>query len=201
MKLINSHELILASKSPRRKDLLEQLGIPIKVYPSNVDEKKMPKDSKSKESEKKYALDLSYLKAKNTAEQYPNDWVLGADTIVVINKNILGKPRSDTDALNMLKQLNNREHIVYTAFCLLHKKRQKKVSCVVETRVCFKNCTDEELEWYIGTKEPFGKAGGYAIQEKGAFLVKSIVGSYSNVVGLPVCEVIEELKKLNLIEF
>ncbi|MCF6246241.1 MAG: Maf family protein [Desulfobacula sp.] len=199
MKLKDSQKLILASKSPRRKDLLEQLGIAIKICPSNVDEGKL--SIYSADSAKKFALNLSQLKAETTARQYPNDWVLGADTIVVINDKILGKPKSEADAFNMLKQLNNNEHSVYTAFCLCHQNSKIQVSRVLETRVCFKNCTDEELKWYIRSKEPFGKAGAYAIQEKGAFMVKSIIGSYSNVVGLPVCEVIEELKKLNLIQF
>ncbi len=196
MNLIDLQYLVLASKSPRRKDLLEQLGIPIKINPSDVDETKIALGSP-----KKYAAKLSELKARTTAQQDRSSWVLGADTIVVINDEILGKPRSEGHALDMLKKLNNERHTVYTAFCLTNHYLNRSITRVVDTRVQFKLCTKAELMWYIGTNEPFGKAGAYAIQGKGGFMVKSISGSYSNVVGLPICEVVEEMKNLNLIKF
>ena len=196
MNLADSHHIILASKSPRRKDLLEQVGIRIIVKASGVDEKSI-----SIRSPEEYAAVLSELKARDVAARYPEQWVLGADTIVVVDREILGKPESESHALEMLTKLNNRDHHVYTAFCLRNTSRDMIVNQVVKTRVCFKACTDRELSWYIDTGEPFGKAGGYAIQGKGAFMVTSISGSYTNVVGLPVCEVVEALKKLNLIQF
>lgn len=196
MNLKDDTTLILASQSPRRKDLLEQLGLNIKICPSTVDESQI-----TKTDPRDYASLLSEMKAVETAGRYPESWVLGADTIVVVGNDILGKPKTDTHALDMLKQLNNTEHIVYTAFCLMNKTFDKIIKQVVGTNVQFKHCTDDELNWYIGTKEPFDKAGAYAIQGKGAFMVKSITGSYSNVVGLPVCEVVEALTSVNLITF
>lgn len=194
---INSETiLVLASRSPRRKDLLEQMGLKIKICPSAVDERII-----SHTDPQAYAALLSDMKANETAQKYPESWVLGADTIVVIGGNVLGKPESQSHAYDMLKQLNNAEHIVYTAFSLVNRKIDKTIQQVVATKVQFKHCTDNELTWYIGTKEPFDKAGAYAIQGKGAFLVKSITGSYSNVVGLPVCEVVDALKTVNIITF
>ena len=196
MQLRKITRLILASRSPRRKDLLEQVGIPIEIRPSSVNEKKVAEDHPEN-----YARTLSRLKAEETARTFPGDWVLGADTIVVVQNKILGKPETESHAFEMLSELNNREHKVVTGFCLSNRDLGQQFTQSVETRVLFKNCTKEELFWYIKTGEPFGKAGAYAIQGKGAFLVKSITGSYTNVVGLPVCEVIDQMNSLDLIQF
>ncbi len=196
MKSINNEKLILASKSPRRKKLLEQIGIKIKVFPSTINE-----ESVQIKSPKEYVQELSFLKAKDTALLYPDSWVLGADTIVVVQDQILGKPQSKTDAIAMLSKLSNCEHSVYTAFCIMNQKKNSKVVRSIETKVYFKYLTDQEIHWYVGTGEPFDKAGAYGIQGIGAFLVKQISGSYSNVVGLPVCEVVEILRSLNIIQF
>ncbi|MBW2653676.1 MAG: septum formation inhibitor Maf [Deltaproteobacteria bacterium] len=196
MKLIKTEKLILASKSPRRKKLLEQIGIKIEIFPSNINEEailiKNPEE---------HVKELSFLKAQNTALSHPEAWVLGADTIVVVQNQILGKPQSKTDAIAMLNKLNNCEHSVYTAFCVIHQKTNSMVVKSIETKVHFKYLTDQEILWYVGTGEPFDKAGAYGIQGIGAFLVKRISGSYSNVVGLPVCEVVETLINLNIIQF
>jgi len=193
---INMEKIILASKSPRRKELLNQVGIDIEICPSNIDE-----DAISIKNPEEYVKELSFLKAENIACSYPASWILGADTIVVIKGQVLGKPQSKTSAIKMLRQLSNCEHSVYTAFCILNNKTDTKIIRCVETKVVFKNLSDEEILWYIDTKEPFDKAGGYGIQGVGAFLVKHISGSYSNVVGLPVCEVVEILMNLNIIKF
>ena len=195
MKLINSQKLVLASKSPRRKALLEQLGIDILISPSRIDEKQIQVTAPET-----YAQHLARLKAEKTAERFPHSYVLGADTIVVLEDQILGKPTTEHHAFEMLNMLNGREHQVYTGFCLLNQMNATCVSRTIITDVQFKQCTDDELRWYIETKEPFGKAGAYAIQGIGAFMVKSITGSYSNVVGLPVCEVVQEMFKINLIQ-
>ncbi|MBC2704319.1 nucleoside triphosphate pyrophosphatase [Desulfobacula sp.] len=196
MKLIKSEKLILASKSPRRKKLLEQIGIRIEISPSNIDE-----EAVSIKNPEKHVKELSFLKAKNVALSYPESWILGADTIVVIQDQILGKPQSKTDAIAMLNKLNHCKHSVYTAFCVINQKTDSMVVKSVETKVYFKYLTDQEIQWYVGTGEPFDKAGAYGIQGIGAFLVKQISGSYSNVVGLPVCEVVETLMNLNIIQF
>jgi len=196
MGIINTEKIILASKSPRRKDLLEQVGLNVKIVPSHFDEAavliKNPENRVKK---------LSLLKAENTAAFYPDHWVLGADTIVVVQDRILGKPQSKTDAMAMLNTLNNIEHSVFTGFSVINLKKKMIITQSVETKVFFKHLSPREIQWYINTGEPFDKAGAYAIQGIGAFLVKKISGSYSNVVGLPVCEVVDILMKLNIIQF
>lgn len=196
MESINNEKLILASKSPRRKMLLEQVGIDLEIHPSNVDEAAI-----SIQAPVEYVEALSFLKAEHIAQAFPDSWVLGADTIVVVQDQILGKPQSRTDAFEMLNKLNDREHRVYTGICLINKQVETVIKQAVETRVIFKPLSLPEISWYINTGEPFDKAGAYAIQGIGAFLVRHIHGSYSNVVGLPVCEVVQILMKLNIIQF
>lgn len=186
----NSPFIILASKSPRRKYLLEQAGLSFSVIPSSFDESTVPISSPET-----YVKILAEAKANDIAEKYPDKWVIGADTIVLIGGDILGKPKSREQARTMLKRLSGQTHQVFTGYSICCKDRQRQFSEAVITKVLFKNLTDQEIEWYIHTKEPFDKAGAYAIQGLGTFLVKSIHGSYTNVVGLPVCEVIEFLIK------
>lgn len=186
--------LILASKSPRRKYLLEQAGLEFSIIPSEVDEDSIPLSEPFD-----YVKTLAEIKAEDIAKNHPDNWVLGADTIVLIDGEILGKPRSKDDALKMLQKLNGKTHQVYTGFSLINKNRDRKISNTITTDVLFKELSDHEIEWYINTPEPFDKAGSYAIQGLGTFLVKSIKGSYTNVVGLPVCEVIEALLAENII--
>ncbi|MBW2642748.1 MAG: septum formation inhibitor Maf [Deltaproteobacteria bacterium] len=182
--------LILASSSPRRKYLLEQAGLSFSVVPSSFDEKSVPISSPET-----YVRVLSEAKADNVSEKYPGKWVIGADTIVLKDETILGKPGSRAEARTMLKQLSGQTHQVFTGYSICCKVKSRKFSETIKTQVLFKNLTDQEIEWYIHTTEPFDKAGAYAIQGLGTFLVKSINGSYTNVVGLPVCEVIEFLIK------
>ena len=182
--------LILASKSPRRRYLLEQAGLSFSVIPSDIDETTIPLSPPEV-----YVRVLSEAKAESIAKTYPEKWVIGADTIVIKDGAVLGKPGSIDEARSMLKQLNGQTHQVFTGYSVLCKAKNRKFSETVQTEVLFKNLSDEEIEWYIHTKEPFDKAGAYAIQGLGTFLVKRINGSYTNVVGLPVCEVIELLIK------
>ncbi len=186
--------LILASKSPRRKYLLEQAGLKFSIIPSEIDEDSIPLSEPFN-----YVKKLAGIKAEDIAEKHPDSWVIGADTIVLIDGEILGKPRSKDNALKMLQKLNGRTHQVYTGFSIINKNRGRKISNTITTDVLFKELSDHEIEWYINTPEPFDKAGSYAIQGLGTFLVKSIKGSYTNVVGLPVCEVIETLLSENVI--
>ena len=180
--------LILASKSPRRRYLLEQAGLAFRVVPSNIDESSVTVSSPAD-----YVRRLSEAKANDVARQYPDKWVIGADTIVLNADVILGKPASQSEARTMLKTLSGRTHQVLTGYAICCLARQHLFSETIKTDVLFKNLTDAEIEWYIQTREPFDKAGAYAIQGLGTFLVKSINGSYTNVVGLPVCEVLEFL--------
>jgi len=182
--------LILASKSPRRRYLLEKAGLSFSVIPSDIDETTVPLSPPEV-----YVRVLSEAKAESIAKRYPEKWVIGADTIVLKDGAVLGKPGSIDEARSMLKQLSGQTHEVFTGYSIVCKAKNRKFSETIQTEVFFKNLTHEEIEWYIHTKEPFDKAGAYAIQGLGTFLVKRINGSYTNVVGLPVCEVIEFLIK------
>ncbi|MCP4020686.1 MAG: septum formation protein Maf [Desulfobacteraceae bacterium] len=194
MKPINTKIIILASQSPRRKALLEKSGLNIVVDPADVDEQSIPAYDPAT-----YAKDLSCLKAEYVQSKHPDNWIIGADTIVVVDELILGKPASKDQARDMLHRLSNREHKVITAFTLCCKAKNKCFTQWVETSVIFKDLTTGEIEWYIDTDEPYDKAGAYAIQGIGAFLVKRINGSYTNVVGIPVCEVLETLTRQGVI--
>jgi septum formation protein len=178
--------IILASKSPRRKELLTEVGLNFSVVPSNVSEKDLLMDSPIT-----YVKKLAEAKAGQVALHFPGSWIIGADTIVLIDGDKLGKPRSQSQARTMLKHLSGRTHQVFTGYCICCKNRHRYYSDAVVTDVHFKRLTDKEIEWYIHTTEPYDKAGGYAIQGLGSFLVRSINGSYTNVVGLPVCEVLD----------
>ena len=192
MENINCKKIILASKSPRRKQLMEQLGMTISICPSNIDESLVALKEPAQ-----YVKELAMLKARDVAMLNPGFLVIGADTIVVSDGEILGKPGSKTLAIEMLNKLNNREHFVYTGFCIYKANLGSIVVKSVKTKVYFKNLSTREINFYANTNEPYDKAGGYGIQGIGSFIVRKISGSYTNVVGLPVCELVEELNKIN----
>jgi septum formation protein len=183
--------MILASASPRRQEILSSAGIEFDVIPSEVDESFL-----QGESSEEHVVRLARMKAVRAAAKHKDRWVLAADTIVVIDGKILGKPRDHQQAEEMLQMLSDREHRVITGYCLMHASLRKSREGKVTTRVRFKALSPEEIRWYLDTDEPFDKAGGYAIQGKAAFMVKEINGSYTNVVGLPLTEVVEALKEL-----
>jgi len=189
-----SSRLILASKSPRRSELLRQVGLEFQVVPSRVEE-----DLVRGESPQEHVIRLSEAKARNVAGKYPDCWVIAADTIVCINGSILGKPSNRQEALQMLRCLSGQEHWVLTGFAVCHLAEGKTDKETVQTAVKMKNLTPAEMEWYVQTGEPFDKAGGYAIQGIGSFMIESIRGSYTNVVGLPLCELIEMLSRLGAV--
>jgi septum formation protein len=180
--------LILASQSPRRSELLKAAGLSFQVIPSEIDESRVTLTEPVE-----YVKTLAQAKTNDIAHQYPDKWVIGADTIVLIDGQILGKPSSKTDARKMLKRLNGKLHQVMTSYAIGCRKAGRFFSETISTEVEFKKLTNEEIEWYIQTDEPFDKAGAYAIQGLGVFMVKRINGSYTNVVGLPVCEVVHAL--------
>ncbi|MGW8302146.1 MAG: Maf family protein [Desulfobacterales bacterium] len=186
--------LILASKSPRRSELLEQAGLTFSVIPSDFDESTV-----AVSNPESYVISLAESKAFDISQKHPAAWIIGADTIVLIDRKILGKPASVNEAHDMLQRLSDRTHQVLTGYCICCKRENKVFSETVKTDVRFKKLTAAEIKWYIQTGEPFDKAGAYAIQGMGTFLVKSINGSYTNVVGLPVCEVIEFLTREGVI--
>jgi septum formation protein len=183
---VTNLELILASRSPRRKYLLAQAGLRFAVIPSAFDESRVPLSAPDD-----YVRHLAEAKAEDIAARHPQAWVIGADTIVADGNRLLGKPESAESARRMLHRLSGKTHQVYTGYCICRHRDGQKFSDAVGTEVTFKQLTAREISWYIRTGEPFDKAGAYAIQGLGTFLVRRIKGSYSNVVGLPVCEVIE----------
>ena len=191
---IQKSRLILASKSPRRSYLLKKAGIAFDVIPSHFDENSIAINDPAQ-----YVRTLSNAKAQEVAGRFPDRWIIGADTVVLIDGKVLGKPRDMPSARIMLEQLSGQTHQVFTGFTICCRRLQRHITDVVRTDVTFKELTQNEIEWYIHTAEPFDKAGAYAIQGLGTFLVKRINGSYTNVVGLPVCEVIEHLIKEEVI--
>jgi septum formation protein len=186
--------LILASRSPRRKYLLEKAGLHFAVIASCLDESIIPIGSPEV-----YVSRLARAKAADIARKHPQAWVIGADTVVVIGDSILGKPESKAEAREMLRRLGGQTHRVLTGYCICCERRKRSFSETVTTEVCFKDLSEAEINWYVETGEPFDKAGAYAIQGIGTFLVRRINGSYTNVVGLPVCEVIEVLLREGVI--
>ena len=185
---VNRPGLILASKSPRRRYLLEKAGVEFTVIPSEVDE-----NSAILSAPESYVKSLAEAKARDISNRYPENWIIGADTVVFVNNTILGKPASPDEARAMLTSLSAKTHQVHTGYCICHKATDHFISECVTTDVSFKKLSAKEIDWYINSGEPFDKAGAYAIQGIGTFLVKRINGSYTNVVGLPVCEVLEYL--------
>ncbi|MDI6452165.1 Maf family protein [Peloplasma aerotolerans] len=179
--------LILASGSPRRAKLLKDAGLDFIVIPSHleevVDEKLKPVD---------YVTELAKMKAMHIAQDHPEDTVIGADTIVVYEEQILGKPIDEEDACRMLKLLSGDRHVVYTAVALIRGEKIK--TFVSETEVSMKNLSDLEIQNYVKTKEPMDKAGAYGIQGEGGSLVDHYKGDFFTIVGLPLKELLEALK-------
>jgi len=192
---MDSQLLILASASPRRQELLSSAGISFEVLPSEVDE-----GFQEGEPPEEYVVRLARRKATKAGERHKDRWVLAADTVVVIDGRILGKPGDRQEAREMLGVLSDQEHRVITGFCLLRGDSGKSREGTVTTRVRFKRLSSREIEWYLDTGEPFDKAGAYAIQGKAAFMIKEIRGSYTNVVGLPLTEVIEALQEMGAVD-
>lgn len=191
-----SRPFILASASPRRQELLRSVGLKFKTIPAHVNEDYIPG-----ESPREHVKRLARNKALAIANQYPDFWVLGADTIVVIDNLILGKPKDKKHARQMLERMSGRKHEVFTGFSLSHASANLIKTKVIRSTVQFKPISNEEMDWYVSCKEPYDKAGGYAVQGKGAYFIKAIRGSYTNVIGLPLCEVLEELKNIANLHF
>lgn len=177
--------IILASQSPRRQELLKLITSDFEIKVNNVDET-LPDKITPKEA----VMYLSKIKAEPFADG--DDIVIGADTVVALDGKILGKPKSEENAKEMLKFLSGRTHSVFTGVTLASDKKTKTFA--VETKVKFFELTNEEIDAYIKTKEPFDKAGAYGIQGYGSLLVEKIDGDYFNVVGLPVSTLARELK-------
>jgi septum formation protein len=179
--------LVLASGSPRRKRLLEALGLEFEVEASGVEESAVegPVDQA--------VLTWAGEKARAVAERHPDRWVLSADTVVVLEGEMLGKPADPEEARRMLGRLSGRAHDVISGLCLKRRDLDVQRVTAVTTRVIFRNLDPAEITAYVTTGEPLDKAGAYGIQGLGAALVKAVQGSYTNVVGLPLAETLEWL--------
>lgn len=181
--------LILASGSPRRKELLNNLQTPFEISVSDIEEVVDPQLVPEQ-----VVMSLAEQKARDVAKKYPNDFVLGADTIVVYDHQILGKPKDKQESYTMLKLLSGQVHEVLTGVAII--VGEDAVTFFERTEVEFWELTDEEIWKYINSGEPADKAGSYGIQELGSVLVKRISGDYFSVVGLPISRTIRELQKL-----
>jgi septum formation protein len=187
--------LILASASPRRRELLTQAGLVFTIVPSRTTEEVWPA-----EAPQDYVVRVAEEKAREVATRHPHAWILAADTIVEIDGKILGKPRDEADGSRMLQLLSGRSHHVMTAFIILHAERQETAHQLVTSTVTFKTLSAAQITSYLATGEPADKAGAYAVQGLGGDLVQGVAGSYTNVVGLPMDEVLTALQTLGLVE-
>jgi septum formation protein len=173
--------LILASSSPRRESLLRELGFRFRQDHPEVDER-----VRHGERPRDYVRRVALAKARSVAAPRPRSWVVAADTAVVVDDSILGKPRDDREARRMLRGLSGRWHRVVTGIALVRRDEDFEQSRTSSTRVRFRRMTEKEIRWYVATGEPSDKAGAYAIQGKGGLFIERIVGSPSNVIGFPI---------------
>jgi len=183
------HQLILASQSPRRREILTWTGIPFLATSTDINE-----DPRDAELPKNLAARLAQSKARAVSTNANAVWVLAADTVVALGDIALGKPRNEEEARTMLYQLRNSDHEVHTSITLRDPKTGEEARRSVTTRVWMRPYTEAEIETYIATGDPFDKAGGYAVQHNGFHPVKKLDCCYANVVGLPLCAVIAQLR-------
>ncbi|MGL5650768.1 MAG: Maf family protein [Paraclostridium sp.] len=181
--------IILASGSPRRKEILENANLKFSIITSDIDERIF-----ENEEPIQLVLRLAFEKCMSVAQKNPSDLVIGADTIVVLDNEILGKPKNEEEAFNTLSKLSNREHQVITGMSIVNLENEKKIVDYAISNVKFKKLTDQDIKDYISTKECLDKAGSYGIQGYGALLVEEIKGDYFNIVGLPISKLSDILK-------
>ena len=188
-------EIILASQSPRRKKLLNMLDIRFRVISSGIDESTY---QFSRKSPSEYTEQLAEIKAVDVSDKYPDALVIGGDTIVVLDGQIIEKPESISQAVNILETLSGNTHQVYTGISIQYKTRNIHHSFSDKTDVTFKKLNEGEIIYYINNYEPFDKAGSYGIQDWSAMFVPRINGCFYNVVGFPVSKFCSELKKIGI---
>ena len=189
----NMKTIILASASPRRKELLKIIGLKFKVEPSNFEE-----NVSSQSEPHELAKSLSFGKARLVAKNHKRALVIAADTFIVFEGRILGKPHTETAAIEMLETINGKTHSVITGFTIIDTERRRTLSRSVETKVHLKELSSDEINAYVESKEPLDKAGAYAIQGLGSVIVDRIEGDYFNVIGLPLSALAESLKEFGV---
>jgi|TARA_B110000467_G_scaffold142490_1_gene143928 septum formation protein len=187
-------KLILASQSPRRKQILSRLNIPFKVIISDVDESIYTGD----ESPKSYAQKLASIKCENVSKKYTNYLVVGSDTIVILNDKVMGKPQNKKDAIHKLKLLSGNTHQVITAVSIQCTKRNINHTFYEQTAVKFRQIPLAYIYTYVDSESPYDKAGSYGIQDWSAIFVEKINGCYDNVVGFPLSRFVMELEKIGI---
>jgi septum formation protein len=190
---LQQRQIVLASGSPRRRELLEKIGLTFKVDPSDY-----PENLSATIKPEELVAEISLGKALSVASRYPDSIIIAADTIGVIGKRVIGKPHTAGEAAKMLGWLSGRSHRVITGLTVLDSKSGKAVSETVETRVYFKKLSQDEIEHYVSSGEPLDKAGAYAIQGLGSLLVEKIKGDYYNVMGLPLQALSQMLLKFGV---
>ena len=188
-----SRPLVLASASPRRRELLQQIGLDFTVAVSQVVESAYDATSPGK-----LVMELAQAKAEWIQSGPAGAVIIGADTVVVVDEHILGKPADEEDAVSMLRLLRGREHQVYSGVAVVDTQSGLKIREYEMTRVFMREYADDEISHYVATGEPFDKAGSYAIQGRGALLIRGIEGCYTNVVGLPLARLGQMLKKVGI---
>jgi septum formation protein len=184
---------ILASQSPRRRELLTSIGLDFEVMPSDI-----PEVRAEGESPEEYVGRLSREKAAAIAARHPGRWIIAADTTVLLGEQLLEKPADPRDAARMLAAIAGQTHIVYTGVTVMNLERQYRDTRIAESEVRMLALSVEDIEWYVATGEPLDKAGAYAVQGIGAMFIDSIHGSYTNVVGLPLALLFQMLRKAGL---
>tara|TARA_Y100001970_G_scaffold233807_1_gene291665 strand:- start:19 stop:636 length:618 start_codon:yes stop_codon:yes gene_type:complete len=198
--ILQKRPLCLASSSPRRKMFLEKFNLQFECHKPKIEEK--PKsDENAKNFVKRMANEKAQYVNKKFYKSSKDIVVLSGDTIVFINSQILGKPLNAQEAKKMLQLLSNKTHKVFSGFSIFDSKSKIVITDVISTEVTFQKLDESKIEWYIKTKEPFGKAGSYSIQGLGSILIKSISGSYNNVVGFPIEHIFPYLIKNGCITF
>ena len=188
-----NQRVILASASPRRRELLASIGIAFDIEPSNI-----PEVRGEGESPEEYVARLSREKAHAIAARRPDRWVIAADTTVLLGDLLLEKPEDADDARRMLAAIAGKTHIVYTGVTLEHHGRDYRETRVAESEVRMLPLSPEDIAWYVRTGEPLDKAGAYAVQGIGALFIEGIHGSYTNVVGLPLATLFQMLRRAGL---
>jgi septum formation protein len=186
-------KFILASASPRRRELLASIGLDFEVRPSHV-----PEVHQAGEAPEEYVARLSRDKASALAREHPDRWIIAADTTVLLGDELLEKPVDAADAARMLSTIAGKTHVVYTGVTLQNVGRDHHDTRVAESEVRMLPLSAEEIEWYVATGEPLDKAGAYAVQGVGAMFIDSIHGSYTNVVGLPLATLFQMLRRAGI---
>ena len=194
MKIMTNHQIILASESPRRKELFGKLGIPFEVQPSSVNE-----EVEGEHTPEEFALSIAKLKATAIAEKNPHAVVIGADTTVRLGNELLSKPANNEEAKKYLQKLSGKVHNVITGVSI--QGMGSSLGFTESTLVKFYDLTDEQIDAYVATGDSLDKAGAYGIQTMGGLFVEKIQGDYNNVVGLPISRLFQTLLNLHIIEF